>query len=42
MIGSDFSTDGRKKLALDLSGRYRTFNENNRQLYFLKYLPDTG
>jgi hypothetical protein len=39
MIGSDFSTDGRKKFAINLSGRYRTFNENNRQLYFLEISP---
>lgn len=39
MIGSDFSTDGRKKFAVGVYGRYRTFNENNRHLYFLEVSP---
>ncbi|QHT67173.1 carbohydrate binding family 9 domain-containing protein [Rhodocytophaga rosea] len=38
-IGSDFYTDGRKKFALGLHGRYRTFNENNRQLYYVEISP---
>jgi hypothetical protein len=39
LIGSEFSTDGRKKLALDITGRYRGYNENNRQLYFFEISP---
>jgi hypothetical protein len=38
-IGSDFYTDGRKKFALGLRGRYRTFNENNRQSYYVEVAP---
>jgi hypothetical protein len=39
MVGSDFSTDTRKRLALDVYGRYRTFNENNRNTYHLGISP---
>lgn len=32
-VGSSLSTDTRKRLALDLYGQYRTFQENNRNSY---------
>jgi hypothetical protein len=39
LVGSDFSTDTRKRLALDVYGRYRTFNENHRNSYYLGLSP---
>lgn len=39
LLGSNFSTDTRKRLALDLYGQYRTFNENNRNTYYLGISP---
>lgn len=39
MVGSDLHTDGRKKFAVDLIGRYRKFNENNRELYYMEVSP---